>query len=90
MRGCGPKSPGAISRSQLPTGMSKTAHQSVGFVFPLRFSQRHLPNPKKKKKKIKKKRKRCVRRGGGGGAGVDEGLFEDNVKVLYGGVSESE
>lgn len=35
VRGCGPKSPGAISRSQLPTGMSKTEHQSVEFVSPL-------------------------------------------------------
>lgn len=35
VRGCGPKSPGAISRSQLPTGMSKTVHQSVEFVFSL-------------------------------------------------------
>lgn len=37
VRGYGPKSPGAISRSQLPTGMSKTQHihPSVEFVFPM-------------------------------------------------------
>lgn len=35
VRGCGPKSPEAISKSQLQTGMSKTEHQSVEFVFTL-------------------------------------------------------
>lgn len=49
VRGCGPKSPGAISRSQLPTGMSKTrrVHPSIEFLlFPCR-----LPARKKSQKK---------------------------------------